>query len=355
MKTALQVCLALDVIPCSNRCKHCEVTHGPRYRHLSLESFLAWAEVIRQEADRLGVTVDIGYKNTELLDYPQWRELLTALGRDTLGRAFPTNGRQIARHPELLEELKARGVQWLQLTLGGASPATHDAFARRHGAFADILATARVAHAAGLHVGWAYIAYRPLAEIGRMSEIAQSISAPYANGRFSDRGGIDQGLFLIKPQGEGARMEHLRPTSADLTELPAWATPDCFATWFGVGCGTEAALVSGICHHGRSIGCLESRQGGGSTLESLVVEQNGDVYPCCHDRHPHYLLGNLNTDGLGAIIDRFSNTPPPGLAIRQLGIPALAEQYGHPESDKLHNGCSLCRTLVQRALQAEQV
>lgn len=353
MEISTHVSLAIDVIQCLNRCQHCEATHLPRFKHMPLEVILAWAETIRQEADRHGISVNIGYNNSELLDYPQWRELLTEFGHDKLGPAFATNGRQIARHPELLEELTARGVQWLQLTLGGASPNSHDAFAHRHGAFTDILATARAAHAAGLHVLWNYIAYRPLAEIGTMAEIASSISAPYASDHLRHKGGIDQNIYLVKPQGEGAKMEHLRPTCADRSALPSWATADCFASWYGASCDTEASLVTGMCHQGRCIGCLESQQFGGSSLEWLVVEQNGDVYPYCHERTPHYLLGNLNADGLACIIDRFMHNPPPGLAIRRRGLPELAAQYGDLASDKLHNGCSLCRTLVQRALHSE--
>ena len=340
------ISIALDAIECSNHCRHCEVTYGPRRRHLSRDEIRSWADRIRRETERLGVQAEIGCNNSELLDHPEWREILADFGREELGRAFATNGRAIAREPQLIEELKDRGVEWIQLTLGGGSPETHDAFTRRPGSLEDIIATARIAHASGLHVYWNYIAYCPLAEIARMSELAKSISGPFADGRWDHKGGIDQGIMLVKPQGEGAKTEHLRPTRADLAELPEWAGLERFGRSFGVGCETEGELVTALRTTERRFGCLELGQGGCW----LVACRNGDAYPQCHERRPAYLLGNLNEDGLGGILDRFLGADPPlALAIRRRGLAELAARYGDPAGDRLHSGCSLCRTLVRRA------
>ena len=310
---------------------------------------------IRREADHLGVQIEIGLNNSETLDHPEWREILSDLGHETFGRTIATNGRQIARDPRLIEELKERGVEWMQLTLGGGVHETHDAFTRRPGSLQDIIAAASLAHAAGVHVAWAYIAYRPLTEIARMSELARSISGPFAAGRYDHKGGIDQCIFLVKPQGAGTGMEHLRPSRADLAELPQWADAERFSRWFGVGCETEGELVNALCTTEKRIGCLELGHPvcGGM---GLVACRNGDVYPYCHESHPAYLLGNLNKGGLGSVLDRFTGTaPPPGLAIRRLGLPELAASYGDPDGDRLHSGCSLCRTLVSRAVSRERI
>lgn len=339
----------IEAVQCSNRCLHCEVAHEPLRGHLSRDEIRAWADGIRRTAHRLGMDVRPGITNSETFDHPQWREIKADLGDEGFGRGFPTNGRQIARHPELIGELKDRGVEWLHLALGGGSPETHDAFTRRPGSLDDIIATAGIAHEAGLHVAWAYFAYRPLSEIARMSELARSISERFAAGRFDHKGGIDQSIYLIKPQGEGWGMEHLRPMGSDLAGLPEWASAECFSGWFGAGCETEGELVEALRTIDRQIGCIERGEPecGGS---GLVACRNGDVYPACHERTPDYLLGNLNTDGLGAILDRLHTSPPPGIAIRRHGLPELAARYGDPDSDRLHSGCSLCRTLISRAL-----
>jgi hypothetical protein len=39
--------------------------------------------------------------------------------------------------------------------------------------------------------------------------------------------------------------------------------------------------------------------------------------------------------------------------VRRRGLAELAASYGDPDSDLLHSGCSLCRTLVRRALGRE--
>ena len=297
--------------------------------------------------------MQIGLNNSEVLDHPEWRGILADLGQKRFGRAFATNGRQIAREPHLLAELKEMGVEWIQLTLGGGSPKTHDAFARRHGALKDVITTARLAHASGVHVYWSYVAYRPLAEGARMSELAKSVSRPFADGRYDHKGGIDQGIVLVKPQGEGMNVEHLRPASADLKELPEWAGVERFSKSFSVGCETEGELVKSLCNTERLVGCLELGhiECGGCWP---VVCQNGDVYPYCHERRPAYLLGNLYQEGLGSILERLHGAnPPSAMAIRRRGLAELATSYGDPDGDRLHSGCSFCRTLVSRALRKE--
>lgn len=348
------ISIALEAIECSNRCKHCEASHVPRRRHLSRDEIRSWADRMKKEAEDLGVQVEIGWNNSELFDHPQWREIRVDFGCERFNRGLPTNGRQIAREPELIHELKERGVEWLQLTLGGGTPETHDAFTCRPGSFEDILNTARIAHSAGVHVDWNYIAYRPLSEVARMSEVARSISGPYAMGKFDHKGGIDQGIMLVKPQGEGVKMEHLRPTRADLAELPEWATKERFGTWSGVGCETEGEMVAALVNSNRCIGCIECEYGECSGA-GLIVSRNGDVYPYCHERDPAYLLGNVNDEGLGRVLERWFNDPPLAVAIRRRGLAESAAVYGDADGDKLHNGCSFCRTLVVRALEKEIV
>ena len=345
------ITLALEAVECSNRCRHCETSYGPRRRHLSRDEVRSWADRVHLEAERLGITVELGLNNSELLDHPQWREILADLGSERLWPAFATNGRQIARNAELVDELRARGVKWLQLTLGGASTETHDAFTRRRGSFEDILGAAEVAQAAEMHVAWVYTAYRPLSEIIRMSELAKSISGACQREQYEAKGGVDQCIFLVKPQGAGVKMEHLRPRQTDLNDLPK-TLRGRFSRSYSAGCETEGELVTALCDDGRRVGCLEKELQGG--MSHCVVCRNGDVYPYCHERHPAHLLGNLELDGLETIVERLHGAQPPAaLAIRRRGLAELAAVYGDGASDKLHSGCSLCRTLVRRALVAE--
>jgi MoaA/NifB/PqqE/SkfB family radical SAM enzyme len=279
--------------------------------------------------------------------------VLSDLGQWELGPGLATNGRRISREPAVLDELKARGVAWLQLTLGGGSPEIHDWFTRRTGSFDCLCRSAELAHARGLHVAWVYIAYRPLAELARMSRVAQAISWEHEGQDYAHKGGIDQCVFLVKPQGEGRAMEDLRPRLSDLASLPPDLTRERFARSFGAGCETEGELVVALCDSGRQVGCLEQDLCGG--VSRWVVSSNGDAYPYCHERHPHHLLGNLSADGgLARALERFRGSrPPPALAIRRRGLPELAAAYGDRRSDTLHSGCSLCRTLVARALAKE--
>lgn len=162
---------------------------------------------------------------------------------------------------------------------------------------------------------------------------------------------VEEGVRLVKPQGQGWTMEHLRPTEADLRDLPDHLH-DRFPTSFGAGCDTEGELVRSLREGRRAVGCIE--RGTPCAPNCLVLCRNGDLYPLCHDRTPEYLLSNLLQGGLGDAVERLRGSDPPrGVAVRRRGLAELADECGDPESDKLHSGCSLCRTLVRRALEGE--
>jgi MoaA/NifB/PqqE/SkfB family radical SAM enzyme len=321
---------------------------------LSRDEVRVWAEQVREQARRIGVEVEVGLNNSELLDHPQWREILADLSGENLGRGLATNGRQIARDPRVLAELRERGVEWLQLTLGGGSPDTHDWFTRRPGSFDDICRAAALAEESGMHVAWVCVAYRPLAELVRMSQVATAISGHYQRDRYAHKGGIDQTIFLVKPQGKGAHLEARRPARSDLADLPAHLQADRFSQSYGAGCETEGELVEALCTGDRQVGCLESDLTGGCS--HYVICRNGDVYPYCHERHPDFLLGNLTEDGGMERVREaaLGDMPPRALAIRRRGLTELAAVYGDRTSELLHSGCSLCRTLVTRALRKER-
>lgn len=339
-----ELVIALDAVQCSNYCRHCEVTYESPRRHLTREEICRWRDRVHEAAGRLGVRVSLGLTNTEPLDHPQWREIGSDLGDEGWGRTLATNGRRIAREPDLVHELTAAGVEWFQFTLGGADSETHDAFTRRRGSFEDVMAAGRAVLDAGIHIVWAYIAYRPLSEIARMSEVTHREFGP----------DVDESPRLVKPQGQGWNMEHLRPTKAELRDLPGHLR-DRFPTSFGAGCDTEGEVVCALREGRRAVGCIERETPSGCDPTCLVLCRNGDLYPLCHERTPDYLLGNLLQDGLANPVERLrgegGNDPPRGVAVRRRGLAELAAQYGDPDSDKLHSGCSLCRTLVRRALE----
>jgi MoaA/NifB/PqqE/SkfB family radical SAM enzyme len=335
----LTVCI--DAVQCSSRCRHCEVTHGRSQRHLTLQEISRWRDRIHEMAAQAGTSVEVGLTNKEFLDHPRWREIHRELGGGRWGPYLATNGRRIAREPELIGELKEKGFQRVQLTLFGPEAATHDEFARRPGAFQDRMTAGRLAREAGLPVDWVYIAYSPLSALGAMSRIAHELFGPEAN----------ESVFLIKPQGQGLKMEHLRPSEAELQQAPEHLLSR-FPRWFGAGCETEGDLVLALREGKRRIGCRET---GGDPDRQLILYRNGDAYPVCHECEPAYLLGNLERDGLQPVLDALRGADPPrALALRRRGLQELAMRYGDGAGKRLHHGCSLCRTLVRRALAGEQ-
>jgi acyl-CoA synthetase (AMP-forming)/AMP-acid ligase II len=105
---ASPISLQLDALSCANRCRHCETTYGPRQRALSRDEIRAWRARVLREAEQLGVEVEVGFTHREVLDHPDWRGVSEEFGQATLYRALATNGRRLAREPELLNELRER-------------------------------------------------------------------------------------------------------------------------------------------------------------------------------------------------------------------------------------------------------
>ncbi|MGN1212274.1 MAG: anaerobic sulfatase maturase [Candidatus Cryptobacteroides sp.] len=102
---------------------------------------------------------------------------------------------------------------------------------------------------------------------------------------------------IVSPDTEGAV---LAPWSVSATEygkflveiFDYWVKKDVgeyFVQMFDATLANYCGVSPGVCSMAQTCG------------DALVVEHNGDVYPCDHFVYPEYLLGNLNTESLEEI------------------------------------------------------
>jgi hypothetical protein len=68
-----------------------------------------------------------------------------------------------------------------------------------------------------------------------------------------------------------------------------------------------------------------------------VVQPGLDVYANTGELTAPWRLGNLATDGLAAIVDRFMSCSTPGLhAMYRVSVCDLARRYGRPDSRRIY-------------------
>jgi len=149
----------------------------------------------------------------EPTNHPHFVEIIERASElGLLGEDFfiSTNGSILARAPdEVWARLKKAGVEWLQLTLYGMER-THDDFARRRGAFRDVIVTARRAAEQGIR-WWLGVILHPdnAHELVETMEYAKSLDP---------RGEASVGWYTFLWQGRGRSAK--RPRAKDYVLLP---------------------------------------------------------------------------------------------------------------------------------------
>ena len=104
---------------------------------------------------------------------------------------------------------------------------------------------------------------------------------------------------IVSPDTEGAMLAPWSVSAAEygmflVTIFDYWVKKDVgqyFVQMFDATLANYCGVAPGVCSMAQTCG------------DALVVEHNGDVYPCDHFVYPEYLLGNLNSQSLEEIYD----------------------------------------------------
>jgi len=267
---------------CNLRCKHCYSTAGrPLPKELSTSEVVS----VLNDLAELGVAA-IAYSGGEPLLRPDFFEILEATRDLGIFPALATNATLINR--EVAKKLKQVGVGFVQISLDGASPATHDSFRGVEGAFEKTLEGIKNALDQGLFVEVSTTITRfNVNEVDSIIDLCEKLGVNwFMMFNFVPTG---RGRFIVENDlSPYEREEVLHKLWSRLKEnpgLPVLSTAPQFARvalqMEGVG---EVAVVPthfyNMTLHGRLKGLSEFVGGCGAGRCYAAIEPEGQIQPC---------------------------------------------------------------------------
>ncbi|HHN81476.1 MAG TPA: radical SAM protein, partial [Methanomicrobia archaeon] len=174
---------------CNLKCKHCYSSSGRRSRdELNTED----VKRIIDEMDRMGI-VAIAFSGGEPLMRPDFYDIAAYASRKNIYTAIATNGTLIDKN--VAKKVKKAGIRYVEISIDGADPATHDSFRGVDGAWEKAVEGIKNCKNMGLMTAIASTATTSnIDEIGQIIDLAEDIGVdrfiefnfiPTGRGRFS--------------------------------------------------------------------------------------------------------------------------------------------------------------------------
>ncbi len=208
--------LVFQACGCNSRCFHCSVSNeGKGMEPLPLSDIrqcVGAAISMNERTPPLYQRLSVMWLS-EPADYPELVDL-TRLRIKSGGptcRTLATNGERLAREPGLLAELKAVGLEKIQLSFYGAD-SEHDKLEGRRGAWDQKLRVARAATELGL-----VLVTQVFLRRGHASEVVQIIRCV---DEAVGHGTVDHSVTVWIVAGRGSHLDRWVPTQAEFDELP---------------------------------------------------------------------------------------------------------------------------------------
>jgi len=341
-----EIAVCLDMAGCPNRCRHCYLGKLPNGRlpeealRKVARQFRMWSHPGETRPFIEQLIVHSWFREPD--NTPNYRErwaLEQELSDPGAARRFELLSiRRLARDPEYARWAREIGTEACQISFFGLEETT-DYFVRRRGAFRDsLLATERLLDA-GIRPRWQlFLTERILPELDGLLALAREM-------RLEERSralGQEFAIFIHAPgpSGEAFHIEHLRPTVDALAMIPPYLAektmrhfgastlPEC------LGCA-EGELVTELADE-------QAPNGFYPGVLAFLVTATMDVYTNIGEQLPWWSLGNLETDGLDAIMRRFEHDEVPGLQLNfHVPVGELARRYGRPDSRRLYGRSDL--------------
>lgn len=327
------ILVALDMLGCPNRCRHCFMGWRPNPR-LGEEDLRFVAGAFRPYANTLTVS-DWNREPDFGDDYKEKWELCRALS--TPG-APPEHYElasvwRLARDPGYGPWLKGLGLRYVQLTLFGGQALT-DFFTGREGAYQDILRAIDALLESGIAPRiQVFVNQRTAPQLPLVMELVErleleercaAIGIPFAC--FAHQGSCD---------GEGEKLYPIWPTEQELARIPeklaAYTCRHFQASSLGEVFGQEEGR---LVRHLWEDDSTESL--GGTARPVLYVDGDFNVYPNIGTPAPQWRLGNLRTDGPAKVLETLAQDQSPAQHIRKtVPLSRLARACGDPDSRRL--------------------
>lgn len=343
------ILIALDMLGCPNRCRHCFVgwRQNPK---LTEEDLCFAAEAFRPYARTL--TVNDWTREPDFGDdYKEKWELCNKLSSKPPEHYELASVWRLARDPEYAPWLKSLGVRYVQLTLFGGEELT-DYFTGRRGAYQDILKAIGVLLKNGIAPRiQAFANQKTIPELPKVVELidklelekrCEDIGMPFVC--FVHQGSCD---------GEAEKLYPIWVTSGDLDKIPDklvqyalkhFNEPD-IKTLFG---REERELYSELINDGTT----ESL---GSTAPAvLYIDGSFNVTPNIGVPASQWQLGNLKEQSPEEILSNLARDRSPAQHVRAtVPLSELAKACGDPDSRRLFGRGDYIEYLLNRYCRRE--
>ena len=331
MKKFTKITACLDMAGCPNRCRHCWLGCTPNGR-LSADDLRLVADAFRPFAESFEVSS--WYREPDYLsDYKEIWALENELSdsRETPHWELLSVWRAV-RDETYIPWLKSLGVKICQLTLFGGREKTNY-YSGRVGVYDEIVRTiemlldAQIAPRIQVFVNKDNVDdLRAVVElIGdmKLEERCAAFGVPFS--AFVHQGSCD---------GENEKLYDIRVTSDDLAKIPEELADYSLQHWgassleeiFGQ---TERELVLRLSKSGDTHSYV-------SDMPVFFVDKDFNVYPNITTPEPHWLLGNLKTDGAEEILTHYTRSQSAAQHAR-LTVPLgeMVRKCGNLNSDRL--------------------
>ena len=343
------ILIALDMLGCPNRCRHCFVGWRPNPK-LMESDLCTVAEAFRPYAKTL--TVNDWTREPDFGDdYKEKWELCSRLSTKLPEHYELASVWRLARDEEYAPWLKSFGLRYVQLTLFGGEELT-DYFTGRNGAYQDILKAIDVLLKNGIAPRiQAFANKKTIPELSKVSELIDSLELE----KRCEAIGIPFVCFVHQGSCDG-EAENLYPiwvTSDDLEMIPDklvqyslkhFNAPDINAL-FG---REERELYSELIND-------HTTESLGSTAPAvLYIDGEFNVTPNIGVPARQWRLGNVKEQGAGEILSNLAEDRSPAQHIRAaVPLSELAKACGDPNSKRLFDRDDYIEYLLNRYCQRE--
>lgn len=343
------ILIALDMLGCPNRCRHCFVGWRPNPK-LVESDMRSVAEAFRPYAKTL--TVNDWTREPDFGDdYKEKWELCNRLSTEPPEHYELASVWRLARDREYAPWLKSLGLRYVQLTLFGGEELT-DYFTGRRGAYQDILKAIDVLLENGIAPRLqAFANQKTIPELPKVVELidglelekrCEAIGIPFAC--FVHQGSCD---------GEAEKLYPIWVTSGDLGKIPDrlaqytlkhFNAPDIKAV-FG---REERELYSEL------INDHTTQSLGGTAPAVLYIDGEFNVTPNIGVPARQWQLGNLKEQGPEEILSNLAEDRSQAQRIRTtVPLSELAKACGDQDSCRLFDRDDYIEYLLNRYCQRE--
>lgn len=335
------IAVLMDMAGCPNRCRHCWLGHPPNRRVPEdtllwvVDQFRSWNRPGEQAPFAKPLTVMTWYREPDYA--PNYRELWQlekelsdpgAAARFELLSIW-----RLARDKDYARWARDIGTEVCQISFFGLEENT-DYFTQRRGSFRDsLLATERLLEV-GIRPRWQlFLTERLIAELDAFVALIHAMDLEKRVRLLGHE--FEAFLHPIAPDGEAFYLEHLRPTADVLSCIPVYLAEktevyqDASTLQECLGKAEKDWIPE----------LLEEHKPFAETPPTLafMVTPELDVFSNLAEPMPWWKLGNLRTDGVGRIMQRFEDDEAPGLHVNfHVPVSELAQTYGRKDSQYLY-------------------